>query len=128
MDMDNKKKILIVEDSADLAGLYRARLDTEGFSVMLVDDGEKALATAVSFQPDLILLDVMMPQIDGFNVLDILKSTDATKGVIVVLLTALSQMKNKHQAAELGADDYLVKSETDLDGVVACVKKHLLLA
>ena len=123
--MDTKKKILIVEDNADLAGVYQARLDLEGFETKLVGDGEKALVTATEFQPDLILLDVMMPEISGFDVLDILKNTDQTKNIKIILLTALAQLRDKAHAASLGADDYLVKSETDLDKVVATIRQYL---
>ena len=120
-----KKKILIVEDDAELANLFEVRLGQEGYEVEIAGDGEKALATAVKVLPDLIILDVMMPQISGFDVLDILKNTDKTKSIKIVLLTALSQVKNKEHAIELGAEDYLVKSETTLDEVVNCIRNNL---
>ena len=123
--MNTKKKILIVEDNAELAKVYQSRFDLEGYETEVVGDGEKALAVALEFAPDLILLDVMMPQISGFDVLDILKNTDKTKGVKIVLLTALSQLRDKEHAARLGADDYLVKSEASLDEIVACVRKYV---
>jgi len=122
---DIKKKILIVEDNEALSDIYQARLDLEGFETKLEADGEKALAEAVEYKPDLILLDVVMPQIDGFNVLDILKNTEKTKDIKIIILTALSQVRDKEHAVELGADDFLVKSETDLDSVVECIQKHL---
>lgn len=118
-----KKKILVVEDNIELASLYEARLGQEGFEVIVVGDGEKALATAVKILPDLILLDVMMPEIGGFDVLDILKNTDKTKEIKIVLLTALSQVKDKEHANELGADDYLIKSEITLNEVVDCIHR-----
>ena len=120
--MDIKKKILIVEDNKDLAAVYQSRLELEGFATTLVSDGEKALVTAIEVRPDLILLDVMMPEINGFDVLDILKNTDNTRNIKIILLTALSQLKDKDQAARLGADDYLVKSEADLDNIVSCIR------
>jgi len=120
--MDIKKKILIVEDNKSLAAIYQSRLELEGFATTLVDDGEKALAAAVEFRPDLILLDVMMPEVNGFDVLDILKNTDKTMNIKIILLTALSQLEDKEQAARLGADDYLVKTEADLDSIVGCIK------
>lgn len=120
-----KKSILIVEDDAELANLFQVRLSQEGYKVEIASDGEKALATAVKIMPDLIVLDVMMPQISGFDVLDILKNTEKTKSIKIVLLTALSQVKNKEHAIELGAEDYLVKSETTLDEVVNCIRNNL---
>lgn len=120
-----KKSILIVEDDAELANLFQVRLGQEGYKVEIASDGEKALATAVKIMPDLIVLDVMMPQISGFDVLDILKNTEKTKSIKIVLLTALSQVKNKEHAIELGAEDYLVKSETTLDEVVNCIRNNL---
>jgi len=120
--MDIKKKILIVEDNKSLAAIYQSRLELEGFATTLVNDGEKALSTAVELRPDLILLDVMMPEVNGFDVLDILKNTDKTMNIKVIILTALSQLQDKEQATRLGADDYLVKSEADLDSIVSHIR------
>ena len=86
-----KKKILLVEDDASLAAVYRARLELEGFDIKEVHNGEDALSAAVSYRPDLILLDVMMPKISGFDVLDILRNTPDTTYVRVIMLTAASQ-------------------------------------
>lgn len=123
--MDTAKKILLVEDDEALAGVYQARLEIEGFSVMQVNNGEKALAAAREFKPDLILLDAMMPKISGFDVLDILRNTPDTKNIKVIMLTALSQPKDKERAENLGVDDYLVKSQVVIGDVVERVKYHL---
>lgn len=120
-----KKKILLVEDDASLAAVYRARLELEGFDIKEVHDGEDALSAAVSYRPDLILLDVMMPKISGFDVLDILRNTPDTTNVRVIMLTALSQPKDKERAEKLGADDYLVKSQVVISDVVERVRHHL---
>lgn len=120
-----KKKILLVEDDTALAGVYRARLELEGFEVNEVGNGEDALSTAISFKPDLILLDAMMPKISGFDVLDILRNTPETLNIRVIMLTALSQPKDKERAEQLGVDDYLVKSQVVIGDVVARVKHHL---
>lgn len=121
----DKKKILLVEDDQALAAVYKTRLDLEGLDVKWVEDGEKALATALEYKPDLILLDVMMPKISGFDVLDILRNTPALKDIKVVMLTALSQQKDQDRAKDLGVDDYLVKSQVVISDVVARVKHHL---
>lgn len=120
-----KKKILLVEDDASLAAVYRARLELEGFDIKEVHNGEDALSVAVSYRPDLILLDVMMPKISGFDVLDILRNTPDTTNVRVIMLTALSQPKDKERAEQLGADDYLVKSQVVIGDVVERVRHHL---
>ena len=120
-----RKKILLVEDDTALAAVYRSRLELEGFEINEVNNGEDALSAAVSFKPDLILLDAMMPKISGFDVLDILRNTPETTNIRVIMLTALSQPKDKERAEQLGVDDYLVKSQVFIGDVVARVKHHL---
>ena len=121
----NKKKILLVEDDEVLASVYRARLEMEGFEVEEVHDGEKALSVAINFRPDLILLDVMMPKINGFDVLDILKNTPETMNMRIIMLTALSQEADRDRAEKLEVDDYLVKSQVVIADVIERVKHHL---
>ena len=123
--MQTKKKILLVEDDEALAAVYRSRLELEGFETMEVNNGEKALSAAVEFKPDLILLDVMMPKISGFDVLDILRNTPETANIHVVMLTALSQPKDKEKAESLGVDDYLVKSQVVIGDVIERIRHHL---
>lgn len=123
--MDTKKKILLVEDDAALSGVYRSRLEMEGFEIAEVANGEDALSSAIKFKPDLILLDAMMPKISGFDVLDILRNTPQTSNIRIIMLTALSQPKDKERAESLGVDDYLVKSQVVIGDVVERVKFHL---
>lgn len=123
--MDTKKKILLVEDDTALAAVYQSRLELEGFEIKEVNNGEDALTAAIEFKPDLILLDAMMPKISGFDVLDILRNTPDTANVRVIMLTALSQPKDKERAETLGVDDYLVKSQVVIGDVVERVKFHL---
>ena len=122
---DAKKKILLVEDDETLAGVYLERLQAEGFDVRVVGNGEDALSNALEFKPDLILLDVMMPKISGFDVLDIIRNTPETTNMRVVMLTALSQPKDKERAEQLGVDDYLVKSQVVIADVIERIKYHL---
>jgi PAS/PAC sensor hybrid histidine kinase len=123
--MNAKRKILLVEDDMALAAVYRARLELEGFDIKEVHNGEDALSAAVEYKPDLILLDAMMPKISGFDVLDILRNTPETANVRIIMLTALSQPKDKERAEGLGVDEYLVKSQVVIGDVVARVKHHL---
>ena len=123
--MDTKKKILLVEDDEALAAVYKSRLDIEGFETKAVVNGEEALSAAMEFKPDLILLDAMMPKISGFDVLDILRNTPETRDIRVIMLTALSQPKDKERAESLGVNDYLVKSQVVIGDVIERVKFHL---
>ena len=120
-----KKKILLVEDDIALAAVYKSRLELEDFDTKEVHNGEDALAAAREYKPDLILLDAMMPKISGFDVLDILRNTPETADIKVIMLTALSQAKDKERAEELGVNDYLVKSQVVIGDVVDRVKHHL---
>ena len=123
--MEIKKKILLVEDDEALALVFKSRLDIEGFDTKGVFNGEEALSAAIEFKPDLILLDAMMPKISGFDVLDILRNTPETADVRVIMLTALSQPKDKERAEALGVNDYLVKSQVVIGDVIERVKYHL---
>ena len=120
-----KKKILLVEDDVALAAVYRSRLELEGFEIKEVHNGEDALSAAVSYRPDLILLDAMMPKISGFDVLDILRNTPETGNIKIIMLTALSQPKDKERAEQLGVDDYLVKSQVVIGDVIERIRHHL---
>ena len=123
----SSKRILLVEDDDALASVYITRLQAEGFDARRVVNGEEALATALSFKPDLVLLDVMMPKVSGFDVLDILRNTPETAGLKVIMLTALSQDSDKERAEALGADDYLVKSQVVISDVMERIRHHLAL-
>jgi two-component system phosphate regulon response regulator PhoB len=118
-------RILLVEDDDSLANVYLTRLQAEGFDVRRVANGEDALASAMSYRPDLVLLDVMMPKVDGFDVLDILRNTPETANLKIIMLTALSQDSDKERAEALGVDDYLVKSQVVIADVIERIRFHL---
>lgn len=122
-----KPKILLVEDDDSLASVYETRLQAENFDTKRVANGEDALSTATSYKPDMIILDVMMPKVSGFDVLDILRNTPETANVKIIMLTALSQDSDKEKAQSLGVDDYLVKSQVVIADVVDRIKQHLSL-
>lgn len=124
-ESSNMKRILLVEDDDALANVYLSRLEIEGFEVRRVANGEDALATTLNFKPDLILLDVMMPKVSGFDVLDILRNTPETSKVKIIMLTALSQDSDKDKAEALGVDDYLVKSQVVITDVIERINFHL---
>ncbi len=125
MDNQKQKKILLVEDDDALASVYQTRLQAENFDIRRVPNGEDALAATLEYKPDLILLDVMMPKVSGFDVLDILRNTPETATVKIIMLTALSQDADKERAKSLGVDDYLVKSQVVIADVVDVIKQRL---
>lgn len=110
-------KIMLVEDDNNLRQIYEDRLAAEGYEIVSAPDGEEALALAVKERPDLIIADVMMPKVSGFDMLDILRSTPETKDCKIIMMTALSQAEDKARAEKLGADRYLVKSQVTLEDV-----------
>lgn len=118
-------KIMLVEDDNNLREIYEARLLAEGYEIVSAKDGEEALAMAVKEKPDLIISDVMMPKISGFDMLDILRSTPETKNTKVIMMTALSQAEDKARADKLGADRYLVKSQVTLEDVAKVARDVL---
>ena len=120
-----QKRILLVEDDDALANVYLIRLQAENFDVLRVANGEEALATALKYRPDLVLLDVMMPKVSGFDVLDILRNTPETSNVKVVMLTALGQESDIERAKALGVNDYLVKSQVVIADVVERIRHQL---
>jgi CheY-like chemotaxis protein len=114
-------KILLVEDDKSLREIYGVRLMAEGYEIVSAGDGEEALAMAIKERPDLIVSDVMMPKISGFDMLDILRSTTETKNVKVIMMTALSSEDQRARGEALGADRYLVKSQVGIEDVVRTV-------
>lgn len=120
-----RPRILLVEDDLALATAYRIRMEAEGFDVRHCPNGEIALQQALEYHPDLILLDIMMPRISGFDVLDILRNTPETAHTKIIILTALSQPSDKSRAKELGADEFLVKSQAVIADVMKRIRFHL---
>ena len=111
-------KILLVEDDNNLREIYEARLQAEGYTIVSARDGEEALVVAKAEMPDLVISDVMMPKISGFEMLDILRDTETLRDVKVIMLTALGQAEDQTRADKLGADRYLVKSQVTLEDIV----------
>lgn len=120
-----KPRILLVEDDLGLAAAYRTRMEAEGFDVRHCPNGEEAMQEALEYHPDLILLDIMMPNISGFDVLDILRNTKETKHTKIIILTALSQPSDKQRAKDLGANEFLVKSQAVIADVMKRIRFHL---
>lgn len=118
-------KIMLVEDDKSLREIYGVRLLAEGYDIVSAGDGEEALAMAIKDRPELIVSDVMMPKISGFDMLDILRSTTETKNIKVIMMTALSSEEQRQRGEQLGADKYLVKSQVGIEDVVKAVHEVL---
>lgn len=118
-------KVLLVEDDDNLREIYEARLAAEGYEIITAQNGEEALVVAKQHHPDLIISDVMMPRISGFEMLDILRNTDELHDIKVIMLTALGQAEDQARAGKLGADRYLVKSQVTLEDIVNNAKALL---
>lgn len=116
---------MLVEDDKSLREIYGVRLLAEGYDIVSAGDGEEALAMAIKERPQLIVSDVMMPKISGFDLLDILRSTTETKNIRVIMMTALSSEDQRQRGEQLGADRYLVKSQVGIEDVVRVVHEVL---
>ena len=119
------KKILIVEDDKYLANAHRVKLSKSGFEAMIAYDGEQAIQTLESFSPDLIVLDLIMPNKDGFAVLAELKQNPKWQHIPVIVTSNLSQKEDINRALELGAANYIIKSNSDLNDLL--VKIHTII-
>ncbi|HSE61502.1 MAG TPA: response regulator [Candidatus Saccharimonadales bacterium] len=118
-------KIMLVEDDKSLREIYGVRLLAEGYDIVSAGDGEEALAMAIKERPKLIISDVMMPKISGFDMLDILRSTTETRDIKVIMMTALSSEDQRQRGEQMGADRYLVKSQVGIEDVVRVVHEVL---
>ncbi len=125
--MNKQLRILLVEDDGFLLNMYADKFRAEGFEVFIADNGVKALKLTKEKLPDIILLDVILPKMDGFEVLRELKKDAGTKNIPVILLTNLSQKEEVKKGEELGADDFLIKAHFMPQEVVDKVKSVLKL-
>jgi len=123
--MADKQKILLVEDDTFLAGMYISKLGFENFEILLANDGKQGLKMAEKENPALILLDILLPKMDGFEVLKKLKKSEKCQKIPVVLLTNLGQKDDVEKGLSLGAADYLIKAHFMPQEVIAKIKEIL---
>ena len=123
--MTEQKKILLVEDDDFLVQMYATKLELENYTVIMATDGAKWLKLAIKEKPDLVLLDLNLPIMDGFQVLEELKKNPETKAIPVLVLTNYGQKENVDKCLNLGAEDYLIKAHFVPSEVVARIKKIL---
>jgi CheY-like chemotaxis protein len=120
-----KKKILIVADEKNLIELLKKKLTNEDYEVSVAHNGEEGLRTMKKIKPDLILLDIVMPRIDGFEVMEAMAKDDKLKNIPIVVVSNSGQSVEINRAQKLGAEDWIVKTEFDLQEVIEKVKKHI---
>ncbi|MFA6251154.1 MAG: response regulator [Candidatus Paceibacterota bacterium] len=119
------KKVLIIEDDSFLQGLEAGKLKKEGYEIVTASTGEEAMKKITDPEINIILLDLILPGIDGFEVLQKIRSTEASKNIPVIVFSNLSEEKDIKKSKELGATDFMVKSNFTLDELVEHVKKTL---
>ena len=122
---EGAKRILLAEDDRLLRRAAEARLRQQGFEVLTATDGEEALRVARAERPDLVLLDVVLPRLQGFDVLEALKRDAVTSRIPVIVLSNLSQMRDVEQAMALGAEAYLVKAHLSLQDLMEKIETTL---
>ena len=123
--MAKKKKILIVEDDQTISLMYKTKLEADGFDVLIADNGADVLKLAKEQKPSIVMLDIILPQLDGFSVLEALKKDQATKNIPVAMLTNLGTDEDKIKGEKLGAIDYLVKANLTPAQVEEKIKQYL---
>jgi len=121
-----KNLLLLIEDNPLLVGMYKTAFERNGINVVFAHDGKTGIELAKEKKPDIILLDLLMPGIDGFEVLKKLKIDSETKGIKVIILTVVEEKKSMERVKKLGAIDYLIKSELKLNEIVERVSEHFL--
>lgn len=117
--MEKTKKILLVEDDRFILDMYKNKLEKSGFNVKCAEDGASAVRVAKEFIPDAILLDVVMPLMDGFETLEAIKKEDKLKNIPVILLTNLGQKKSVEKGLKMGAQDYIIKAHFNPSEVIS---------
>lgn len=105
----DKKRILIVDDEEDILNLLKFRLEANSYEVLIASDGQEGLNKARNEKPDLVILDLMLPKIDGYKVCRMLKFDESYKNIPIIIFTAKNQKKDEDLGKEMGADAYVTK-------------------
>jgi len=119
------KKILIIEDDSFLSEMYSTKLIQEGFETEIAIDGKQGINKIKDIKPDLVLLDIVLPKMDGFEILESIKKDPEFKNIPIILLTNLGQKNEIEKGLSLGADEYIIKAHFTPTAVVAKVKEIL---
>ena len=123
----NNKTVLLIEDDETISLMYKIKLESEGFEVLIADNGVDGLALSKEKRPDIIMLDVILPQLDGFSVLESIKKDATIKNIPVIMLTNLGTNEDKQNGEKVGAVDYLVKANLTPSQVGEKIKQYLKL-
>ncbi len=123
--MDKQKTILVAEDDQLYASVYQNKLGKEGFNVVLAVNGVEALKKTKELKPDLVLLDLIMPEMDGFTALEKMKADPETKKIKVIVMSNLGQDSDIKRAKELGAEEYFVKASISIQDLVNKIRDYL---
>lgn len=126
--MDDKtrpKTILIVDDDQFITIAYKSGLEQAGYAVIVAQDGEEAVQSMLDSRPDLVLLDIIMPKMDGFEVLQSVKGTPSLSNIPIIVFTNLSQKSDADKALEYGAVDFLTKADVSLSDVLLRLERLL---
>lgn len=118
-------KVLLVEDDNNLREIFQMRLQAEGYTTIAAADGEEGLVMAMKEKPDLVIADVMMPKLSGFEMIESLRAAPETKEIKVIMMTALGQAEDQARGEKLGVLKYLVKSQVTLEDFARVVKEVL---
>lgn len=125
MSNENNNKIVVAEDDAFLIKIYKAKFATLGYDVTIAADGEEAISRIKSEKPSLVLLDLIMPKKNGFEVMTALQADEELKTIPVIVLSNLGQDCDEKKARDLGAVEYIIKSNVKLDEIIETAKKYL---
>lgn len=125
MNTSQGAKVLICEDEIALATVLRNKLDRHGFTVAVASDGVEAVSKIREFSPDIVLLDLIMPNKNGFQVLEEVKADPATANVKIIVFSNLNQEEDRDRARKLGAIDFWVKSDIAINDVIGKIQLHL---
>jgi len=128
MSEDKKIKVLIIEDDTYISDMYKIKFESENFETIIASDGIEGIKLLKKETPDIILLDIVMPQVDGFSVLKMIKKDKNLEKVPVILLTNLSQKENIERGFELGANGYIIKAHFTPSEVVKKIKETLKIS
>ncbi len=125
IDANHGKKVLLVEDDPLILKMYQAKFQNEGYTVMIAEDGVHALKVVTESTPDIILLDIMMPQMSGIDFLKKIRATETGKNIPVLVLTNLSEKEEEQEASTLGVKEYLLKASLTPAEIAEKVKKYI---
>lgn len=123
--MDKQKTILVAEDDQMYASVYQNKLSKEGYNVVVVGNGAEAVEKAAELKPNLILMDLIMPEMDGFTALEKIKGNSETRNLKIVVMSNLGQDSDIKRAKDLGAEEYFVKANISIQELVEKVKMYL---